>query len=561
MFFIPRFDRKRFSMPANFAYRGGLLLFVSAAYILQNADAQSPARLRPDGIIGTIFLSNADSAPDEVAENFVEASGGEDANLVILVGGRKRPTTDEEKAILARWEKLEPADVQVIGIGDLDQPGDMASAAKLREASGVWLTGIDAATLAATARGTKLRDQLQALLDHRGVVGIEGSACGLLAKETFVDGKSATASAGINLLADCVVDPAFDHDAEQSRLNDIIEKKPNTLGIGLPTNTTLVIVGRDIRPLDGSAYVVLPPGKNWQKRAVELRDRRPGDWNQLHRSVRDRAKPDYLPTEAALPEVAHGSLVIIGGGGTPADVLKRFIELAGGRDAQFVVFPTAMPDPINASAETNFLKRAGVKHVTVLPARDEKEVDSAENLAVLKKATGVWFGGGRQWRFVDAYEGTKTAELIRDVLRRGGVIGGSSAGATIQGDYLVRGSPFGPEAMMCEGYERGLCFLPGVAIDQHFTARNRFADMTSLMKKYPQFLGIGIDESTALVVQDHTAEIIGKGKVHFYDRRKAIDPDGPDYEVAAAGDKYDFKESQVIPGEKEPEKKDAERLN
>jgi cyanophycinase-like exopeptidase len=131
------------------------------------------------------------------------------------------------------------------------------------------------------------------------------------------------------------------------------------------------------------------------------------------------------------------------------------------------------------------------------------------------------------------------------------VIGGSSAGATIQGDYLVRGSPFGPDAMMCEGYERGLCFLPGVAIDQHFTARNRFADMTSLMEKYPQFLGIGIDESTALIAQGHTAEIMGKGKVHFYDRRKPTDPDGPDYEVAAAGDKYDFKERKVIAGEKE----------
>jgi cyanophycinase len=309
-----------------------------------------------------------------------------------------------------------------------------------------------------------------------------------------------------------------------------------------------------MRPLDGSAYIVLPPGKNWPKRVVELNDDRPGDWNQLHRSVRDRANPDYLPKDPVLPEVAKGSLVIIGGGGTPTDVLKRFIELAGGRDAQFVAFPTAMPDPINIGLESSFLKRAGVKHVAILPAREEKEVDSAENLAVLKKATGVWFGGGRQWRFVDAYEGTKTAELLRDVLRRGGVIGGSSAGATIQGDYLVRGSPFGPAAMMCEGYERGLSFLPGVAIDQHFTARNRFADMTSLMEKYPQFVGIGIDESTALIVQGHTAEIMGKGKVHFYDRRKPTEPDGPDYEVAAAGDKYDFKERKVIAGEKVLEK-------
>src|SRR6185503_20085131 len=113
--------------------------------------------------------------------------------------------------------------------------------------------------------------------------------------------------------------------------------------------------------------------------------------------------------------------------------------------------------------------------------------------------------------------GTKLPALFRDVLARGGVIGGSSAGATIQGDYLIRGAPAGPNIMMCEGYERALGFLPGVAIDQHFSARNRFKDMSAFMARYPQFLGIGLDESTAIVVHGSTAEVLGKGKVHFYD--------------------------------------------
>jgi cyanophycinase len=202
-----------------------------------------------------------------------------------------------------------------------------------------------------------------------------------------------------------------------------------------------------------------------------------------------------------------------------------------------------------------------VKNVTVLPAREQAEVDSAENLDAIKKATGVWFGGGRQWRFIDAYEGTKTAELLRDVLRRDGVIGGSSAGATIQGDYLARGSPFGPDVMMCEGYERGLCFLPGVAIDQHFTARNRFADMTSLMKKYPQFLGIGLDEATAIVVQGHMAKIMGKGKAHFYDRHKKVEPDKSDFEAGVAGDRYDLKARKLIVAEKKADEKGTKDSN
>jgi len=139
--------------------------------------------------------------------------------------------------------------------------------------------------------------------------------------------------------------------------------------------------------------------------------------------------------------------------------------------------------------------------------------------------------------------------LIRDVLRRGGVIGGSSAGASIQADYLVRGSPLGNTEMMCEGYERGLGFLPGVAVDQHFTRRNRFADMTALMKTYPQLLGIGIDESTALVVHGHVGNVLGSGKVHFYDRNKSVPQGGPDYETVPAGGRYDLKARKVLPGE------------
>jgi cyanophycinase len=188
------------------------------------------------------------------------------------------------------------------------------------------------------------------------------------------------------------------------------------------------------------------------------------------------------------------------------------------------------------------------------------EIEDPKNLEILKKAKGIWFGGGRQWRFVDAYAGTKAEEAFREVLKRGGVIGGSSAGATIQGEYLCRGSPLGNLEMMCEGYERGMAFLPGVAIDQHFSQRKRFADMTAMMKAYPQYLGIGIDEATALIVQGHVAEIMGKNKVQFYDRKKPVEDGKPDYEVVRPGGKYDLKERKVLAAgeeKKSEEKKPA----
>jgi cyanophycinase len=199
-------------------------------------------------------------------------------------------------------------------------------------------------------------------------------------------------------------------------------------------------------------------------------------------------------------------------------------------------------------------EKAGAKNVRLLPGRELKDVEDPRNLEILRKAKGIWFGGGRQWRFLDAYEGTKAEPLIRDVLRRGGVIGGSSAGASIQADYLVRGSPLGNTEMMCEGYERGLGFLPGVAVDQHFTRRKRFADMTALVKTYPQLLGIGIDESTALVVHGTVGTVLGRGKVFFYDRNKPVPEGGPDYEAVPAGGRYDLKARKGLPSEDAKEK-------
>jgi len=198
-------------------------------------------------------------------------------------------------------------------------------------------------------------------------------------------------------------------------------------------------------------------------------------------------------------------------------VVKRFVELSGGEKAHIVVLPTAVPKDQTDTSVPGFLKRASIAKVTVLAQRGS-DVESAEFQEAMKSATGVWFGGGRQWNFVDAYEGTSAVAAFRDVLKRGGAIAGSSAGATIQGEFLVRGHPLGNMVMMADGYERGFAFLPGTAIDQHFAQRRRFADLLPVVWTHPQMLGIGIDEGTALVVQGTHADVIGQSAVHFVTR-------------------------------------------
>ena len=246
---------------------------------------------------------------------------------------------------------------------------------------------------------------------------------------------------------------------------------------------------------------------------------------------------------------ANGSLVIVGGGGMPKVIFDRFFEAAGGRDAKIVVVPTAGTDADydESTSSVKMFKRAGATNVHLLHTHDPKVADSDEFVAVLSDAKAVWFGGGRQWRLADAYLGTKTEVAFHDVLKRCGVIGGSSAGATIQASYLVRGAPEGNHIMMAPGHERGFGYIRNCAIDQHLLARKRENDMLPVIRKHPHLLGIGIDESTALFVHGNTAEVIGKSKVLFYDIALEKRVGEKFYTTLGPGERYDLKTRRKLP--------------
>ncbi|MEO6789245.1 MAG: cyanophycinase, partial [Chthoniobacteraceae bacterium] len=188
----------------------------------------------------------------------------------------------------------------------------------------------------------------------------------------------------------------------------------------------------------------------------------------------------------------------------------------------------------------SFLTRAGAKHVTVVHTRDRAVADSAEFVEPLTKANAVWIDGGRQWRLADAYNGTRTLKEIQGVLARGGVVGGSSAGATIQGSYMVRGAPEGNTIMMAKGHEEGFGLVRNCAIDQHVIARQRLDDMLPVIAAHPELLGFGIDEGTALIVEGDRARVIGPSKVAVYDHAFTPGPDGLRYFFLSPGDVLDL---------------------
>lgn len=238
---------------------------------------------------------------------------------------------------------------------------------------------------------------------------------------------------------------------------------------------------------------------------------------------------------------AKGYLIISGGADYHLDI-PRFIAMAGGPErARIVVIPTASVTRPETRAELDKYctdpKTFGATHCTVLHTTDRREADSAAFVRPLEHATGVWLEGGRQWRLADAYNGTRTLAAIRAVLARGGVVGGGSAGASIQASFMVRGSehPDDNHIMMAPGHEQGFGLFRNVAIDQHVNARHRENDLAAVMQSHPGLLGLGLDQGTSITVHGDEFVVNGPGRVAVWDHKGH---DGKGYYYLHTGDRF-----------------------
>ena len=276
----------------------------------------------------------------------------------------------------------------------------------------------------------------------------------------------------------------------------------------------------------------------------------------------------------------NGHLVIVGGNLQSESIYQRIISLAGGPDASIVVVPTAGGED---TYDQNFttavaFRNYGVNNVTVLHTYDPAVADTDEFIAPLLGADGIFFGGGRQWRLVDAYAGTKTEVAFQAVLDAGGVIAGSSAGASIMGSFLARGDTanntivIGKLSTMLVPYKQllvldqsdesspgdhtvGFGYLKNSAIDQHVLVRNRHFDMFEILNAYPKLLGLAIDEDTALVVNKNELEVIGSTYALIYDGgfwtregswETPLPPPNARFYFLREGDRYDLGARAVI---------------
>lgn len=250
-----------------------------------------------------------------------------------------------------------------------------------------------------------------------------------------------------------------------------------------------------------------------------------------------------LSAQTAGPE--KGSLVIVGGAMQDPAIVRRFIDLAGGPDAPIVIIPSA-GDADDYDEYWSGLKQwreNGATNLTVVHTRDRKVAETEAFVKPIRAARGVFLAGGRQWRLADAYLDTLTHKALAEVLARGGVLGGSSAGASMLASFMVRGDTKSNEKMIGD-HTVGFGFLRNAAVDQHLLRRNRQFDMLEVIDKHPELLGIGLDENTAIVVEGDRFDVIGRSYAVIYSATPVAGAAGRFY-FMGAGDRFDMKTRQA----------------
>jgi len=207
---------------------------------------------------------------------------------------------------------------------------------------------------------------------------------------------------------------------------------------------------------------------------------------------------------------SSGALVIVGGGKITSQIREEFFRLGGGKDkARIVVIPSASIEADDPSKHESFLigwRDFKPASLVIFHTRDRKKADDPEFVKPIREATAVWFSGGDQNRLITAYRGTLVEREFHKLLERGGVIGGTSAGAAIMSDLMIQG---GKDAAVKTG--PGFGFVKGIVVDQHFANRNRQPRLRHVLSQHPTFAGLGIDEGTAAIIRGNEIKIIGLG--------------------------------------------------
>jgi cyanophycinase len=253
-----------------------------------------------------------------------------------------------------------------------------------------------------------------------------------------------------------------------------------------------------------------------------------------------------------------GTLVIIGGHENKDDdplILKEVVRRVDDGKLVVATVASAAPEEMWEDYERVF-RRLGVKHLYKLDVESREDAFSDRKVQILADADAVFFTGGDQLKITTLLGASPVCERLREIYREGGMICGTSAGASVMTDtMLVGGGDDGsPRIGRTVRMAPGLALVSDVLIDQHFAERGRVGRLLGAVAQNPRLLGLGIDENTAIVMTGgRRFQVLGEGAVYAfnawdmtyanlaeesYDR--ALSMFGTRVDVLSQGDSYDL---------------------
>jgi cyanophycinase len=270
----------------------------------------------------------------------------------------------------------------------------------------------------------------------------------------------------------------------------------------------------------GSSSNIKPASDDWVK-SLSLPDgtEAPGS-NRRWALLAEAAEPLTDSAERTRALGIQGALLLCGGGDLPASILDFFHQRGEADAGRLVLIPSASitSDSGDYSRWRTFWSRYPWAEVEVVHAKSRDEAEDLRFAESLRRATAVWISGGDQTRLADRYLGTLVEEEIKNLLRRGGIVGGTSAGSAIATRVMISG---GRDTAQLRD---GLGLLRHAIVDQHFSQRSRMRRLATAIERHPDRLGIGIDEGTGLLIEPRGAKVMGMGTVHlvrYPDRHRA----------------------------------------
>lgn len=480
---------------------------------------------------GPVMLAGTAELTNVSLRTFASLAQEDDGRLVIVTDAKVAPDID-------RWRRA-MGEVTVLTLDSKEKASADSTKKLIFEATGVWFVS----DVTSVAKGTVFQQAIDEVVKGGNAIGGQGAGAESLGSWVATDEGP---KEGFGWVPQSIV--------RTEQLDTKLPNEPKYADLvqwEIPPAGVMVLHGGRRVAVIGEAEITarVAAVNGWPSRVetfgapiVQLPFTT--DLVSWTRSAQSRTTNVFPPKNPPPVEVESGTLILIGGGGSTDDMWERFIQDAGGTDANFVCIPQS-----SDSFSSRKLRERGCKNVTVLFSEEDlrSKAESDEDfLEPLKNADGIFFGGGRTFRFMDAYQNTTAHQLMRQTLQRGGVIAGTSAGAQIQGDFLVRGDPRTNQTIWYPGNDTGLAFLRGVIVDVHFAERGRENTLPDLLSQHPQMLGIGIDEATAIVVTGHQAEVLGRGSAWFYDTAGAEDAGAVEPVVLDAGKSYDLKARKAI---------------